>query len=183
MSGSAPTPVRVSSGRRWGMRAFFLLLVLALAGGFAYTEYSFPDALVGPPQPIPFSHRIHANVKQIDCQFCHSFAARANHAGLPEVAKCFYCHEYIIPDHPWIKHEREYFEKNQPVPWVRTMLIPDHVHFRHRPHIEAGVDCGVCHGNVKSADRLPEIQFPMGFCIDCHRQHDAPVGCWMACHT
>ena len=169
--------------RRRGIVALFLLSALAMAGAFSYAAFGYPAAQVGPAQPIPFSHRIHANVKQIDCQFCHPFVARSDNAGLPEVAKCFYCHKYVITNHPWIKRERQYLDTNTPVPWVRTMIIPDHVHFRHQPHILAGVDCSRCHGNVKSSDRLPVVQFTMGFCINCHRQRGAELDCWMACHN
>jgi hypothetical protein len=161
----------------------FLALVAALAGGFAYAAFVFPERGIGPKQPIPFSHRIHANVKQIDCRFCHPFVERSKRAGLPEVAKCFYCHTYIIPEHPEIKHERAYYDAGTPVPWVRTMLLPDHVQFRHQPHLLHNFDCSECHGNVKAADRLPQVEFYMGFCIQCHRKNQASVDCWQACHN
>jgi hypothetical protein len=32
-------------------------------------------------------------------------------------------------------------------------------------------------------DRLPYHEFKMGFCIDCHRENNASVACWLACHN
>jgi hypothetical protein len=176
-----PSPV-IRRRRRWGALVFLALMLLG-AGGFWYVAYAYPHYRIGPEQPIPFSHRLHANVKQIDCRFCHPFVERGKRAGLPEVGKCFYCHEYIIPLHPWIKKEHEYYDTQNPVPWVRTMILPDHVQFRHQPHLRKGFDCSACHGNVKAADRLPEVEFTMGFCIKCHRKNEASVDCWMACHN
>ena len=108
---------------------------------------------------------------------------RSIHAGLPEVAKCFYCHKYVIPTHPEILKEKEYLDTATPVPWKRIFLIPDFVKFRHLPHIRWGkLDCAECHGNVAAMDRLRPVEFQMGFCIECHKRKGAQTDCWMACH-
>ena len=138
---------------------------------------------VGPEQPIPFSHRIHAGVKEIDCRFCHPYVERSQDAGLPSVEKCFFCHKYVIPDHPEIRREKAYFDAKKPVPWVRVFWVPEFVFFRHQPHVSwAGLDCSRCHGDVRSMDRLPRVDFEMGFCITCHRKMNAEIDCWLGCH-
>ncbi|MBW1694832.1 MAG: cytochrome c3 family protein, partial [Deltaproteobacteria bacterium] len=71
---------------------FWSGLSILLAVGFLYFFYIFPAARVGPEQPIPFSHRVHAGVKAIQCQFCHPYVKRSIHPGLPPVEKCLYCH-------------------------------------------------------------------------------------------
>ncbi len=148
---------------------------------FFYAAY--PSLTIGPAQPIPFSHRVHAGVKQIDCRFCHPYVARSQDAGMPAVEKCFFCHKYIIPDHPEILKEKAYFERNKPVPWVRVFWVPEFVFFRHEPHIaQAGLDCSRCHGAVKETDRLGRVKFEMGFCVTCHRNMGAELDCWLACH-
>ena len=43
--------------------------------------------------------------------------------------------------------------------------------------------CESCHGEVKAQDRLKGKRFKMGFCLDCHREKKAPVGCWLSCHN
>lgn len=148
-----------------------------------YFYYLYPRHDIGPKQPIPFSHRVHAGVKEINCRFCHPYVERSDHAGLPTMEKCFYCHEYIIPKHPWIVKEKEHLDKRDPVPWVQIFFVPDYVKFRHEPHINWGkLDCVECHGDVASQDRLKRVDFQMGFCIDCHKKKNAQLDCWLACH-
>jgi len=137
----------------------------------------------GPAQPIPFSHRLHAGVKGINCRFCHPFVERSARAGIPEVGKCLYCHNYIIKQHPEILKEHRYYDTGEPAPWVRLFLTADHVHFRHQPHILRGFECTQCHGAVHTLDRLPRHQFRMGFCIDCHRTNQGNLACWLGCHN
>ena len=56
----------MKSGRVW-------LLVGGLLFAFLFFFYgAYPALRVGPEQPIPFSHRVHAGVKEINCRFCHS---------------------------------------------------------------------------------------------------------------
>lgn len=157
---------------------------LLLVAAMLYFYYLYPQRLIGPQQPIPFSHRVHAGVKQINCRFCHSFVNRSKHAGLPTVQKCFFCHKYIIPLHEELLLEKEYLETDTPVPWKQIFFVPDFVKFQHRPHIElAKLDCVACHGRVETMDRLKPVNFQMSFCIDCHRQKkEAPLDCWLSCH-
>lgn len=161
----------------WFLGAFLLLAAMM------YLFYVYPDRNIGPEQPIPFSHRLHAGTKAIDCRFCHSYVASGPRAGIPVMEKCFYCHEYIIPLHPEIELERRFYESGTGVPWVRVYNVPDHVQFHHQPHILwAGLDCTRCHGEVERMDRLKSVNFQMEFCIDCHREMNAQVDCWLACH-
>ncbi len=148
-----------------------------------YFYYGYPEGQIGLKQPVSFSHRIHAGIKQINCRFCHPDVERSWNAGLPPVEKCFFCHKYVIPEHPEIQKEKAYFDSKRPVPWVRIFWVPDFVFFNHIPHIKwAGFDCSQCHGDVKTMDRLKYKKFKMGFCITCHRENGAQVDCWLACH-
>jgi hypothetical protein len=159
-----------------------LLLVAILSGVMLYLYYIYPEERLGPQQPIYFSHRIHAGVKEISCRFCHPYVDRSQNAGIPAVALCFFCHTYIIPQHPQIVKERWHLDTKTPVPWVRVYYVPDHVKFNHQPHIRTGIDCAACHGEVKRYDRLMKVDFKMAFCVDCHKQKNAPLDCWLACH-
>jgi hypothetical protein len=161
----------------------WLWAVIPLMGAMLYLYYGYPEANIGPQQPIYFSHRVHAGVKQLNCRFCHPYVERSEHAGLPTMEKCFYCHKYIIPDHPQLVKEKQHYEAKDPVRWVRLFYVPDFVKFRHQPHIAWGkVDCAVCHGPVNTADRLRQVDFQMGFCINCHKERNAQIDCWLACH-
>jgi hypothetical protein len=35
---------------------------------------------------------------------------------------------------------------------------------------------------VAKWDRLPRVDFKMGFCVGCHRALGAELDCWLACH-
>jgi hypothetical protein len=167
---------RIGRGYLW--MAFGVFLMAAL-----FYFYFYPGTTLGPVQPIPFSHRVHAGVKQINCRVCHSTVERSQDAGLPAVEKCFFCHQYVIPQHPEIKKEKAFLDAGKPVPWVRVFWTPEFVFFRHEPHVRrAGLDCSNCHGQVSSMDRLPRVEFQMGFCLACHRKMDAQLDCWLACH-
>ena len=136
-------------------------------------------------QPIPFSHRVHAGVNKIPCQYCHAYASRSSEPGVPAVARCVGCHGSGIADggiqpvtRPWTDDTRAPFE----IQWNRVYTLPDFVRFTHQPHIHAGVECQSCHGPVQTMDRVvPVKEINMGFCIDCHTQKKATLDC-VACH-
>ena len=151
--------------------------------GFLYFFYASPATRVGPEQPIPFSHRLHAGHKAIECRFCHAYVDRSLHPGLPAVEKCLFCHTYIIANHPEIQKEHDYFNSATPTPWVKVFELPEHVLFNHERHIRKEVACESCHGEVREMDRLKGERFQMGFCIQCHREKKANLGCWLACHS
>jgi hypothetical protein len=161
----------------WTGLGIFLVL------GFLYFFYASPATRIGPEQPIPFSHRVHAGVKEIQCQFCHPYVGRSTFPGIPPVEKCLYCHKYIIANFPPIKKEHHYFNTNTPTPWKKTVYIPEFVFFRHIRHIKRDIKCQHCHGEIQTMDRIPAKKFQMGFCVDCHKQNKAELGCWLACHN
>ena len=43
-------------------------------------------------QPIAYSHKLHAGEMQIECQYCHTYARRSIHAGIPSTQICMNCH-------------------------------------------------------------------------------------------
>jgi hypothetical protein len=136
----------------------------------------------GPEQPIPFSHRVHAYYKKIDCFFCHPYADRSPRAGMPPVEKCMLCHSAIITNFPPIKKLRGYYDRKEPIQWVRVTANPDFVFFPHHVHLAKGIDCGECHGNVREMDRVKLThRFTMGYCVDCHKARKASRDCW-TCH-
>jgi cytochrome c2 len=48
-----------------------------------------------PDQPVNFSHKIHAGVNKIDCQYCHSSARQSKHSAIPGTNTCMNCHAAI----------------------------------------------------------------------------------------
>ncbi len=135
-----------------------------------------------PLQPIAFSHRIHAGENGIPCLFCHRYAPRSPVAGIPAVADCRACHLFIAQDKPEIKKLMGYWERKEPIPWVRVYWVPDFVYFPHMMHIRGGLACGTCHGDVASMARIARKQkIEMGWCLGCHKQRKASIDCW-TCH-
>jgi hypothetical protein len=161
-----------------------LILAVALVASTALTAVlaaSYPWSL-GPKQPIPFSHRVHAGTKQIGCLFCHPGALKTPVPGLPPLETCMLCHSRIIIHYPEIEKVRRHYVEKDPIWWVRVTSIPDYAHFDHSMHLAAGFDCSRCHGDVKAMDRivLPQ-KIIMGFCINCHRKEGASHDCFV-CH-
>jgi len=151
--------------------------------GFLYYFYSPPGFNIGPEQPIPFSHQLHAGVKEIQCRFCHSYVERSINPGIPPVEKCLYCHDHIITQHPQILKEHRYFDTETSTPWVKVNYLPEHVLFNHQRHIRKEIECQQCHGAIKAMDRIKGKQFKMGFCVECHREKKANLDCWLSCHS
>lgn len=57
-----------------------------------------------------------------------------------------------------------------PIEWVKVYHVPDFVYFDHRRHVNAGVDCQTCHGQVQTMERIKQVgNLSMGWCVNCHR--------------
>lgn len=179
------TAFRESISVIWANRGplFWVCACVFLSLGFIFFFYASPATRIGAAQPIPFSHRLHAGHKAIDCRFCHSYVARSHYPGLPPIEKCLYCHNYIIANHPEIRKEHHYFDTNTPTPWVKVFYLPEHVLFNHQRHIKREIACESCHGEIKQTDRLKGKRFKMSFCLECHRKREVNLGCWLACHN
>jgi hypothetical protein len=172
---------RFLSGNRW----LLLLSVFSavLVAGFLYTFYNSPATDIGVEQPIPFSHRVHVNVKNIQCQFCHPYVGHSLNPGLPPVEKCLYCHKYIIANFPPIQKEHRYYNTGTPTPWKKANYLAEHVLFNHQRHIRKEIACQQCHGEIQNMDRVKGKVFFMAFCIRCHRERKVNIDCWLACHS
>jgi hypothetical protein len=116
--------------------------------------------------------------------YCHSNVDKSPFANIPSTAVCMNCHRVVRTDSPWIKKLTASYENNQPIQWVHVHVLPDFVYFNHQRHIQRGVACQTCHGNVEAMDRVEEVNpLVMGWCIHCHRQpqYQAPTNC-NTCH-
>lgn len=124
------------------------------------------------PQPIDFSHKIHAGDHKINCLYCHFGAERSRHAGIPPANVCLNCHSQIKIDSHEIKKIREAVEKKEPLVWRKRHFLPDHVYFNHSAHVKAGVSCQTCHGAVETMNKPSVRNIRMGWCVNCHREED-----------
>ena len=58
----------------------------------------------------------------------------------------------------------------EPLEWKRIHSLPDHVYFDHRPHVNAGILCQTCHGEVQTMNVVYQnMSMRMSNCLGCHR--------------
>jgi len=48
-----------------------------------------------PDQPIKFSHKLHAGLNKVDCQYCHDSARRSKQSSIPDASTCMNCHSAV----------------------------------------------------------------------------------------
>ncbi len=145
--------------------------VTALTGAITY--YFTPKyTRVGyqPTQPVPFSHNIHVTQVGLDCRYCHSHVERAAHSNVPTTQTCMNCHTQIRANSPKLETVRNSWAKNIPIEWVRIHEAPDYVYFNHSAHVNRGVSCVSCHGQINEMAVVWHDQpQSMSWCLDCHR--------------
>lgn len=169
------------STRKFSLSAMLAAGVLAVLLLIYWGYRNVYPNRIGPEQPIPFSHRVHATEKQISCFMCHTGADDGARAGIPPLETCMLCHSRIIIAYPPVRQVRRHYFDKEPIFWKRVFSLPDFVYFNHSVHIHRGIDCARCHGDIAHADRIEEHGFIMGFCIQCHRDHNATHDCF-TCH-
>src|SRR5262249_42777472 len=121
-------------------------------------------------QSIPFSHQHHAGVLGIDCRYCHTSVEHSSFAGIPPTKICMNCHSQIWVGSEMLAPVRQSYRADTPLEWSRVYNLPGFVYFDHSIHVQKGVGCSSCHGEV---DLMPfTFQAPsllMEWCLDCHR--------------
>ncbi len=150
---------------------FILICIIFLIWWFGSPKYT--DVGYQPKQPVPYSHKLHAGDLSIDCRYCHTTVETAAIASLPPTQTCMNCHQLILPESKKLLPIRESWSTGKPLEWVRVHKIPDYAYFNHSAHINAGVGCASCHGNVAEMKVVKLVEpLSMGWCIDCHRNPD-----------
>jgi hypothetical protein len=148
---------------------FVVILATVMAVGW----YTQPDRYVRgyqPTQPIRYSHQVHAGALRIQCLYCHSNALKSRLAGIPSVEKCMNCHRVTKVDSPEIKHLAAIYASGEPLQWKRIHWLPDHAYFDHRPHVNSGILCQTCHGEVQTMHVVYQnMSMRMSNCLGCHR--------------
>jgi len=191
------TPVPFYRNKRY---IAFTAIILFVIGGY-YTTIGAMNLGRSkdyqPEQPIYYSHKVHAGVNQINCQYCHIGTYQGKQATLPSVNVCMNCHQAIneYKGDPLVKENGDIVDgtaeikklykyagftegqpwdatKAQPIEWVRIHNLPDHVYFNHAQHVNAGqVACQQCHGEIQNMGEVKQFSdLSMGWCVNCHRE-------------
>jgi hypothetical protein len=166
-----------------------LLPALGLVGAIGFVTLVAPRLLADqhypttPQQPLYFDHRVHVEQAGLDCAFCHRTANAGVTAGYPDVEQCMFCHLVVAGrNEPGIEQTRRAWVDRRPIDWTRVHLVPDHSRFPHDAHVQAGVPCATCHGDVGRMGQAVQVRsLKMGDCVACHQETAAPAQCG-ACH-
>ncbi len=156
-----------------------LLIALLFLGGaitgffWYYASPKFTDVGYRPKQPVPYSHKLHAGDLGMDCRYCHVGVEKSAVAMVPPTATCMNCHTLVKPQSEKLTLVRESFANGTPIEWIKVHKVPDYAYFNHSIHINAGVGCESCHGNVAQMEVVEQKQpLSMSWCLDCHRNPD-----------
>lgn len=156
---------------RLGLAAALLIpvLVMLIGGAFQRGDWSTGRGSFV-EQPVPFSHQHHAGDLGIDCRYCHTGVQKGAYAALPPTHTCMTCHSQLYTDAGMLAPVRKSQASGQPLVWNRVYRLPDYVYFDHHVHVNNGVPCAACHGDLR---RMPltrqTASLTMGWCLDCHR--------------
>jgi hypothetical protein len=141
-----------------------------------------PAVRTPPEQPVPYSHKKHLAFG-LECKNCHANPEPGKLMTIPDTAKCMQCHATIAKNKPAIQKLAQYSKAKQPVPWVRVYVVLPGVAWSHQPHLQAGVSCETCHGQVREMDQMSEVTSvtTMFSCLNCHEMNRAKTAC-ETCH-
>jgi hypothetical protein len=177
-----------------GSIVFLAGVLAALGAGWA----GFPYAIYrSRPQPVDFSHKVHADKAGTKCEDCHAFREDGTFAGIPALDKCSGCHAAPMGATAAEKNFIDrYVTPNREPQWASYARQPENVFFSHIAHVKrGGLKCEQCHGGQGSADSLRPYQedrisrysrdiwhgMKMSDCVDCHRKNGQANSC-LDCH-
>lgn len=154
--------------------SIFGVILLAIEGIFILGVYFrsnyFRQVHIAIQQPVAFSHQIHNDVLGIDCRYCHTSVSKSSFASIPPTETCMTCHSQVAVDSPKLQPVRDSWATGQPVVWTKVHDLPDFVYFNHSIHVNKGVGCTTCHGQINQMTTVWQQQpLYMGWCLNCHR--------------
>jgi hypothetical protein len=192
--------------RKWTAIPGLILLAASAVMISAYSGASSSQNR-SPQQPIVFPHPVHVQTVGLNCLYCHYTADKSPDPGLPAVGTCMGCHisvgggvngkgEVNLPKNelhdarrsPELEKLMKYADAKpatpglgvnaKPIPWIRIHKVPEYVHFPHMRHVNAGVTCQTCHGEVQKMSQVYQFaSLNMGWCVSCHvNGYDAAEG-------
>jgi hypothetical protein len=166
----------------WKLGVILMVLAATVVAGVTYywtPEYSRTGYM--PKQPVAYSHYLHVEQLGLDCRYCHTHVDESSHANVPDAGTCMNCHSnvqspVVSPDSPKIAPIARSYETGEPVEWVRVHKAPDYVYFNHSVHVNRGISCVECHGNVNEMVEVwHDKSLSMKFCLECHRNPEESI--------
>src|ERR1700680_3076596 len=108
-----------------------------------------------PVQPIPYSHKLHLALG-LECKTCHTNPDPGKLMTFPATSTCMSCHSAVAKSKPAIQKLAGFSKSQQDVPWVRVYAVLPGVNWTHRKHLDAGMKCETCHGQVAQMETMCE---------------------------
>jgi hypothetical protein len=160
--------------------SIFALVLLVVEGililGVYFRSNYFRQVNVAIEQPVAFSHQLHVNVVGTDCRYCHTSVDQSYFANIPATETCMTCHSQIKTYSPLLEKVRESYATGKPIEWVKVYDLPNFVYFNHSIHVNKGIGCSTCHGQVNNMPVVWQQQaLYMGWCLNCHRNPELYV--------
>jgi hypothetical protein len=151
--------------------------VILLAGGTLAVGYIIDrgpwitSVRMAPAQPVEFSHKHHVKDDGIDCRYCHTSVETSGYAGIPPTETCMTCHSQIWSAATVTQPIRDSWTSGKSIEWTRVHDLPDFVYFNHSIHVNKGIGCSACHGQVNEMPLTYKVNtLNMNWCLNCHRQ-------------
>lgn len=156
-------PLRMAIGLVFGGSA-------VLGGGWYYLTPKYSRVGYQPVQPVPYSHRTHVDQLGLDCRYCHTGVEKSWYANIPSPSVCMNCHSQVLANDARLAPIRDSYKSGEPIDWVQIHKTSDFVYFNHAVHVNRGVGCVSCHGQINEMVEVRhEKPLTMAFCLDCHR--------------
>ena len=97
---------------------------------------------------------------------------------MPAAQTCMNCHNpqkaNVKGTSPLLAPIRNSFDTGKPVEWKRVHKLPEYAYFNHAVHVNKGVSCVSCHGQVNEMKVVTHAKLlTMGWCLKCHNEPDA----------
>ena len=149
--------------------ALFVIVGGAAAMNFYWSPF-VTNVNIAKSQEVPFSHRHHVASMGIDCRYCHTTVETGPFAGIPPTETCMTCHSQVWTEAPMLAPVRESWDTGKPLEWNRVNDLPDFVYFNHSIHVNRGIGCVTCHGQVDDMPLMMKAQtLHMKWCLECHK--------------
>jgi cytochrome c peroxidase len=86
------------------------------------------------------------------------------------------CHSVLFNTAPYLEPVRESYRTDNSIEWVKIHRLADFVYFNHSIHINKGVGCSTCHGQINQMPLVFQANtLLMQWCLDCHRNPEAAL--------
>ena len=163
-------PPNANSLVTWSTWAGGLFVVLLVAGLTFYARSNNNAVGVPVEQPVDFPHNLHVTQVGLDCRYCHTTVETSNTASVPSTETCMTCHSQLRVNTPQLQNVLDSWQSGTPIQWNRVHDLGDYVFFDHSIHVNNGVGCTSCHGQVDEMTQMWKNEpMTMGWCLECHR--------------